>query len=603
MRNFLAFAASRPPTWNLRLHRLHYATDLLAISLVLVSLSGCNPRTAPSASSTAVNSTPWLKDVTDHVGLKFERDGGSVETFEMPQIMGAGGGVFDYDGDGDLDVFLVGGGPFPQSSKATSIGSRLFRQESDGRYVDVTEQSGLKNPGYGMGIAVADVDNDGDLDVFLSNVGDDRFFVNQGNGTFRDETQLAGVSDPNWSTACSFVDYDRDGWLDLVVVNYVDYFNGSPCYDRSGRRDFCGPQAFQGTVDRLYRNRGAWAQSDGPRFEDVTVSSGLASAVGRGLGVICIDFNDDERPDILVANDMEPNRLWIQQSDGTFRDEAVLRGVSVNQMGQAEANMGVVFDDLNDDGRFDLFITHLRGESNTLWKGEPGGIFVDITPRTGLGPPSVPMTGFGVAAIDLNLDGLLDLLVANGHVKRPSAIGRVASANADFWSSYAQPNQVFLQVSSGVYRSDSQPVGEFCTTEAVFRGLIYGDLDNDGDHDVVVSTAQGLSRVYRNDAPRNGSWLMIRAVDPLRYRDAYGAKIMVETSGRKWTRAVQPSSSYLSHHDARVHFGLGSQSRIERVTIQWPDSNGDIIEDFSEIAVNQSIEIKKGTGRIRKLPE
>ncbi len=565
--------------------------------VLLMTTIGCYGKSLPQtpASSVSQASASWLTDITQPTGLAFSRDGGSIQAFEMPQIMGSGGGMFDYDGDGDLDIFLIGGGDYPLSSTSPQVTSRLFRQEADGHFVDVTEESGLKNTGYGMGIAVGDADNDGDLDVFLSNAGDDRFFVNKGNGVFIDHTPAAGVSDPNWSTACSFVDFDRDGWLDLVVVNYVDYFPGSPCYDRSGRRDFCGPQSFKGTVDRLYRNKGVTSEAGGPLFEDHTVVSGLAGAVGKGLGVMCADFNDDERPDILVANDMEPNRLWIQQKNGTFRDEAVVRGLSVNQQGQAEANMGVVFDDLNRDGRFDVLITHLRGESNTLWQGEQGGLYYDITPQTGLGPASISMTGFGVTSIDLNLDGRLDLLIVNGHVKRPGGLQRDSSATRDFWSDYAQPNQLFLQTAPGVFRNELQLAGTFTETNSVARGLIRGDIDNDGDLDLLVTTANGPARLYRNDAPRDGAWLLIRVIDAKRCRDAYGARVTVECGDQKWTQFVQPSSGYLSHHDPRLHFGLGGATEVKRITVHWPLRGGDIAEEFTDVKLNQSVELRRGT--------
>ena len=505
--------------------------------------------------------------------------------------------MFDYDGDGDLDIFLIGGGDYPQSSATTKIVSRLFRQEANGQFVDVTDASGLKNTGYGMGIAVGDADNDGDLDVFLSNVGDDRFFVNQGNGVFVDRTSAAGVSDPNWSTACSFVDFDRDGWLDLVVVNYVDYFPGSPCYDRSGRRDFCGPKSFKGTADRLYRNKGIAADAGGPQFEDITVASGLADAVGKGLGVMCADFNDDERPDILVANDMEPNRLWIQQENGTFRDEAAIRGLSVNQHGQAEANMGVVFDDLNGDGRFDVLITHLRGESNTLWQGEQGGLYRDITPQTGLGPASIPMTGFGVASIDMDLDGRHDLLIVNGHVKRPGGPLRNSSAAVDFWSEYAQTNQFYMQMGPGIFQNEFELASAFTGTNSVARGLIRGDIDNDGDLDLLVTTAHGPAQLYRNVAARQGAWLLVRVIDTNHRRDAYGARVTVECGDQKWTQIVQPSSGYLSHHDPRLHFGLGTASDINQITVHWPDHGGDVAEEFTDVKQNQSIELRRGGGK------
>ena len=310
---------------------------------------------------------------------------------------------------------------------------------------------------------------------------------------------------------------------------------------------------------------------------------------------MCADFNDDERPDILVANDMEPNRLWIQQENATFRDEAVIRGLSINQHGQAEANMGVVFEDLNGDGRFDVLITHLRGESNTLWQGEQGGLYHDITPQTGLGPASIPMTGFGVTSIDLDLDGRLDLLIVNGHVKRPGGPLRNSSAAVDFWSEYAQPNQFYLQMGPGIFQNELELASSFTGTNSVARGLIRGDIDNDGDLDLLVTTAHGSAQLYRNDAPRQGAWLLIRVIDTNHRRDAYGARVTVECGDQKWTQVVQPSSGYLSHHDPRLHFGLGTATEIKRVTVHWPERGGDIVEEFTDVKLNQSMVLRRGT--------
>lgn len=577
-----------PPRWYTARKTL-----LLAACLALVA---CRPPTnagAPGAAAPASGGA-WLTDITAEAGLTFQHDAGPDDAFEMPQIMGAGGALFDFDNDGLLDILLIGGGALPPAAAARP-GTRLYRQDASGRFADVTENSGLTARGYGMGQAVGDADNDGDLDVFLTNYGDDQFFVNRGDGTFADHTAAAGVSDPNWSTAASFFDYDRDGWLDLIVVNYVDYYPGSPCYDRSGRRDFCGPQAFRGTVDRLYHNRGVPAEAGGPQFEDVTVATGLAAGVGRGLGVVCADFNADDRPDIFVANDMEPNRLWMQQADGAFRDEATIRGAAVNLLGEPQANMGVVYDDLTGDDRADLLVTHLRGESNTLWKAEEGGVFLDVTPETGLGPPSIPMTGFGAGALDIELDGDLDLAIVNGHVKRPGDF--TGTKSADAWREYAQPGQLFLQAAGRFQPAAGSLAGAFAASDIIGRGLCLGDLDNDGDLDLLIAACHGPARLYRNDAPRAGAWLRVRAIDPALRRDACGAHVTVVGGGRSWTRIAQPSSSYLSHHDVRLHFGLGPIARVERFLVRWPDAVGATLEEFDGGDVNREVELRRGAGR------
>jgi len=570
--------------------------------LLFVGIAGCSkdPTVDSKSQPEAVSADApdaWLFEASTAAGLHFVHDPGADDGFESPQIMGPGGALFDCDGDGDLDLFLVGGGPLPGPDRpADLVPSRLFRREANGTFVDVTDESGLKNTGYGMGIAVADADNDGDLDVFLSNYGDDRFFVNRGDGTFRDHTEEAGVSDPHWSTAASFFDYDRDGWLDLVVVNYLDYSPGRPCYDYGRRREFCGITQYSGTVSRLYRNRGLGSDAGGPQFVEVTVSAGLATGAGRGLGVRCSDFNDDGRPDILVANDAEPNRLWIQQPDGTFRDEAQLRGVAVNQLGRPEANMGIIYEDLTGDGLPDVFITHLRGETNTLWRGEAGGQFADITPQTGLGPSSLRSTGFGVVATDVDLDGDLDLLIVNGHVQRQDDSGGEVAAQQVPWDKYAEPGLLYLQQTPGRFVLESRLGGKFSRERLIGRGLLAGDLDGDGDLDFISTNCHGPVRLYRNEAPHQGHWLLIRAFDPARKRDSYGAQIHVAAGELRMSREVQPSSGYLTHQDPRVHFGLGQATGIDRVVVRWPDGELEQ-EEFTEVSIDAVVELRRGSGR------
>ncbi len=533
-------------------------------------------------------------DITSTTGLQFVHDVGPLDEFHMPQIMGSGAALWDYNGDGLLDILLIGGGPLvaPPDSETPPISTRLYRQQSDGQFVDVTEQSGIVTRGYGMGIAIGDIDNDGDLDLYLTQYGRDQLFENQGDGTFRDITEEAGINNPQWATAASFVDYDQDGWLDLFVVNYVDYLPGSICEDAKGRRDYCGPESFPGTVDRLYRNRGA--EPDGPRFQDVTVTSGLAAHAGKGLGMMCRDFTGDHRPDIYVANDMEENVLWIQQPDGTFINEALLRGAAVNRMGEAEASMGVALGDFDDDGFDDMLLTHLSGETNTLYLGDGTGQFVDYSSQSGLAAPSRPFTGFGVVCMDLEHDGDLDVVLVNGRVKRGPPAKRLDAS--EFWRDYAEPNHVYRNVGQGKFQLEIWSGSEaFTAPVEVSRALVAGDIDNDGDLDLLVSNCGGPARLYRNDSKKAGHWLMIRAVDPELRRDAYGAIITVRAGERTWVRQVNPSASYLSSHDVRVHIGLGNVDHYDSITVDWPRPGGDL-EEFPGGAVDRSIVLERGQG-------
>jgi hypothetical protein len=451
--------------------------------------------------------------------------------------------------------------------------------------------------GYGVGVAIGDLDNDGFPDLYITGYGGDRLLLNNGDGTLTDGTHSLETINERWGTAAAFFDYDRDGWLDLCVVNYLDYFPGSLCDDGSGRRDYCGPTSFRGTVSKLYRNRGE-IDEHGLRFSDVTVAAGLAARPGPGLGLLCRDFDGDGRPDILIANDMSPNTLWVQQSDGTFRDEALLRGVAVNRFGQPEANMGVVCGDLDGDGLDDIFITTLRGETNALYLGRPGGQFSDEVAGSGLGPPSLEFTGFGAVAIDLENDGDLDLVVVNGRVKRAPPL-KAARLNP-FWNDYAEPNQVFLNDGNGHFSNGSEHGGLLTQRVEVSRALAYADFDNDGDFDLLVTNCAGPARMYRNETPREGSWLMVRAIDPLLNRDAIGARVEVSAAGRQMHRQVNPSSSYLSSNDFRIHFGLGETSNYDRLTIRWPDG---FSESFPGGAANRHIVLFRGRGTATAGPE
>jgi hypothetical protein len=531
----------------------------------------------------------WFIDVTEESGLHFVHDAGPTGTYFMPQAIGSGAALFDFDNDGRLDIYLLqNGGP---NSRSTN---RLYRQEADGRFTDVSAGSGLDIAGHGMGVAVGDVNNDGWPDVLVTQYGGLKLFLNNGNGTFTDVTREAGLDSVLWGTSACFVDYDRDGWLDLVVVNYVNYDPSMRCADTAGRRDYCAPRTFEGTVTKLYRNlgRSKAGRADGVRFEDVTLKAGLGRTPGPGLGVVCADFNGDGWPDLFVANDGQPNRLWINQRDGTFRDEAVVRGVACNGMGQAEAGMGVALGDVDGDGLFDVFVTHLSEETNTLWGQGPRGMFQDRTRARGLANRQARGTGFGTVLADFDHDGALDLAVVNGRVYHgppvdPDRLG-------PFWSAYAERSQLFVNDGAGRFQDVSARNGPFCGTAAVARGLACGDLNGDGALDLLVTTVAGPARLYRNVAPKRGHWLMVRATDPgAGGRDAYGAEVTVRADGKRWRRWINPGSSYLCSNDPRAHFGLGRADRVDALQVLWPDGTEEV---FDGRAADQVVTLRKGEG-------
>jgi hypothetical protein len=429
---------------------------------------------------------------------------------------------------------------------------------------------------------VGDVDNDGDLDVYLANLGPDAFYRNRGDGTFENATERAGFRNRAWSVAAAFVDVDRDDDLDLFVVHYVDYDPDQKCTGLDGGPDYCNPLAYEGTLDALYRNDGHGT------FTDVSAAAGITKP-GRGLGVVCADFTGDGWVDIYVANDSEANHLWVNRGDGTFAEEAVLRGAAFNAQGEPEASMGVDAGDADGDGRLDLFMTHLVREKNTLYFASDGGLFGDRTVEAGLAQASLPFTGFGTGFFDYDHDGDLDLAVVNGGVGR----GRVwpGAEWGAFWNPLAEPNLLFRNEGGGRFTDVSRSAEPFAGAVEVGRGLAFGDLDDDGDLDLVMGTLHGV-RVFRNHAPPAGAhWLIVRPM--IGVRDAIGAEVTVVAGGRRTLRLAHAASSYASSSDPRTHFGLGAANRIDRVEIRWPD---DVRESFAVAGVDRVVTLWKGEG-------
>ncbi len=566
--------------------RVHHVLFCEPGHIAFLATSACQRPTAPAPAEGEPTDPGWFEDVTDKVGLDFVHDAGPTDgSYFMPQIIGSGAALFDFNNDGRLDILLLQNGG-PQSASK----NKLYQQLPDGRFKDVSAGSGLDFAGYNMGVAVGDIDNDGWPDVLITQYGGVKLLLNNRDGTFKDVTKEAGLDVPGWSTSAAFFDYDRDGRLDLVIVRYLDYDPTIACTASSGTSDYCNPKSFSGMTALLYHNVGSRGR---PQFEDVTAASGLGRTPGPGLGVICADFDGDGWPDIFVADDGKPNRLWINQKDGTFKEEAVRRGVAYNGMGLAQAGMGVALGDADGDGLEDLFVTHLGEETNALWVQGPRGLFRDRTGVSGLAAPHWRGTGFGTVMADFDLDGALDIAVANGHVHRNlSATG--PAELGPYWSAYAERNQLFAGDGHGRFRDLSPAQPELCGRPNVGRGLAVGDVNNDGAPDLLVTTAGGRARLLLNRAPNRGHWLAVRPLDPALGRYAVGAVVTVRAGGKSWLRRADPAGSYLCSGDPRALFGLGPASAVDGIEVIWPDGTR---EAFDGGPADRVMELHKGRGR------
>lgn len=550
--------------------------------------------TPPPASSVPDETQRWFADVTEQIGVDFVHDVGDVGRFWQPQIHGSGVALFDFDHDGRLDIYLLNfGGPDSKSI------NRLYKNMPDGTFKDVTAGSGLGIGGYNTGVAVGDVNNDGWPDVVVTQYGGVKLFLNRGDGSFVDATEDSGLKNPLWGCSASFVDYDRDGRLDLVIVNYLDDEPTMTCLNPKAKRDYCGPTHFPGTVSKLFHNLGRKDKTAKPgtagavRFQDVTIQAGLAKAPGPGLAVYCADLTGDGWPDILIVNDNKPNHLWVNQQNGMFVEEAFLRGIAVDSMGQAQAGMGVAVGDVNGDGLLDIYMTHLASERNTLWQqGPKRGEFRDRTALAGLLGSEWRGTGFGTLMADFDQDGWPDIAVANGRVAQGST--DVNAALGPHFQHYGERNQLFRNEGDGKFRDVSRLNAPLCGTANVARALACGDLDGDGALDLVITTAGNRARVFRNTAAPRGHWLLIRAVDPQFQRDAYGAEIRVRAGQRHWLRIVNPGDSFQSSSDPRAHFGLGAAERVDAIHVVWPDG---LAEVFPGGVPDRIVELRRGEGK------
>jgi enediyne biosynthesis protein E4 len=508
----------------------------------------------------------------------------------IAEIMGPGVALFDYDNDGDLDVYAVQGQKLSAGEAPPDSYDKLFRNDlhvgANGsrtlRFTDVSAQAGLAPQSYGMGVAAADIDNDGWTDLYLTRFGPDALLKNNGNGTFTDVFAHAGLSDPGWTVAASFFDMDRDGWLDLFVPSYVRYSLASDieCIAPTGVRDYCSPQSYVPLPGRLFWNSGRGI------FQDVTLNSGIATEYGPALGTITFDANRDGWPDVYVANDGTENQLWLNRKNRSFANNAVLAGVAVSGSGKAEASMGVDAGDFDNDGDDDLVIANLTGEGSTLYENTGSGIFRDVAAARQLRPRSLAYTGFGAAWFDADNDGWLDLLTVNGAIE---TIQSLAAAGDPF--PLHQRKQLFRNVAGTRFEDVTAEAGAAFAASEVGRGAAFGDIDNDGDVDVVVANNNARLRLLVNERGSRSRWLGVRVLTD-RGRDALGAQVqLVLADGTMRQRRVRSDGSYASANDPRVLFGLGDRGEPRRLRVRWPDGR---VSEWPWNAVNRWVLVQDG---------
>lgn len=564
---------------------------------------------SPSDSATP-SASPLFAEVGEESGFDFVHFNGMSGRLYFCEMVGPGGALFDYDSDGDLDIFLVQGTMLPSTGDLDNalfpprhdepFSDRLYRNDlsvgDDGqpvlRFTDVTVESGLAalatadgaSRGYGMGVATGDYDNDGFVDLYVTRMGSNQLLRNEGDGRFRDATAEAGADDRRWSVSSTFLDYDRDGWLDLYIGNYVDFTLGSnkQCRAATGSADYCGPLSYASQTDRLLRNRG-----DGS-FEEVTRRAGIQEEFGGALGVVAADLNLDGWMDIYVANDGVANQMWINQGDGTFSNEAVFGGSALNREGHPEAGMGVDAGDFDNDGDEDLFLAHLSQETNTLYRNSGRGQFQDATLQVGLANASWEATGFGTAFFDYDNDGWLDILVLNGAVK----VLQDLAAEGDPYPLH-QGNQLFHNLGDGRFEEVTRDGGAPFARSEVSRGVAFGDLDNDGDTDVLLANNNGPARIFENRSTAGQHWLGLRLVG-VGGRDMLGAWVeVVRQDGPSLWRRATAGGSYASARDPRVLVGLGDQDDVTEVRVHWPSGRQEV---FPIDTLDRYIDLQEGSG-------
>ena len=527
--------------------------------------------TFPVSSSAELQFT----DVTHEAGIHWTHiDGRSGQKYFM-ETLGAGAAFLDYDSDGDADLYLVNGAPLPGYHAEETPTNALFRNNGDGTFTDVTEKAGVGDTGYGHGCAAGDYDNDGHPDLYVTNYGENRLYRNNGDGTFTDVTEKAGVAETRWSTSCAFGDYDSDGHLDLYVVNYIVFrLEDNPwCgLKEKGIRAYCEPNNFPAQSDTLFRNNG-----DGT-FTDVTKSAGIFNPTGKGLGVVWGDYNNDGAPDIYVANDSTENLFYRNNGDGTFEEVGFMLGVALSENGVAENGMGTTFGDWDNDGWLDLTVTNYAEQTNTLYHNDGDGFFTDATATTKTAQVTYPYLGWATAFIDYDNDGYRDIFVANGHLHdNLAALGQEGS--------YGQRNLMFQNRRDGTFAEVSKLLGEGMQFADVSRGATFADYDLDGDTDILVTNVNTPPRLLRNDGGNRNNWLQIQLP-----ANAIGARVKITAGGITQMQEVRSGDGYLSQHELKLHFGIGTHNLVDSVEVRW--QNG-AKQNLSDVSVNNVIVLEE----------
>jgi hypothetical protein len=559
----------------------------LFVLLALVGGHALDAGQQPLPSSSLPAPNVVFVDVTAAANVAFPPLNGASPEKHLPETMGSGGAFVDFDSDGWVDVFLVDGGSMADPKVAGQAQHRVLRNRRNGTFEDITAASGIRHRDYGMGVCAGDYDDDGHVDLYVTNVGANVLYRNRGNGTFTDATTSARVAGNSWSTSCAFSDLDLDGDLDLFVVNYVDVSRPEPfCGDeRAKRRAYCHPLALQPLPNALYRN-------DAGIFTDVTEATGIGKFRSNGLGVVIADLDDNKYPDVFVANDSLPNYLFVNDGGWRFAEAALPAGVAVADDGKARAGMGTDTGDYDGDGLLDLIVTNHEFEMTSIYRSLGKRLFAYATRDTGIATPTRRYVGFGVALFDYDNDSRLDLAIANGHVMDNTTLFRQGST-------HAQPNLLLRNEDGRRFRLVAEiPTGDR-VPHKVSRGLAAGDYDNDGDLDLLVTNNGARPDLLRNDSPQGRNALHVQLVARASAPNGIGARVVATIGGRSLVRDVKAGSSYLSQNDTRVHIGLDRTQAVERLDVRWPTG---ATETFRNVAANQILTIREGDGIVARRP-